>query len=378
MFHQTRLKTVAGLVTLAGLVLYAVFGGFYDREIVIDIALLAMLAISLDMVAGYGGMISLCHGALFGLGAYGYAVMAAMVQAPTGVAMLAGIAAAALVGLLVGAVAARTAGIFFIMLTLAFGQMLYVLVFSSPGLGGDDGMAAGQRLDLAWIGLDSGDSLVFALLCLAGLGLIYGLAAVLLRAAFGRTLCGIHGNETRMRAIGVTVWGHKAVAFAVSAALAGAAGTLAAQHTQYVSPLLLIWTMSGEALVVVILGGIGTLIGPVIGATALVLFKHKGLEAVEAAINAAAGRRAVELTDYWHLWVGAALVLTVIAGGRGLYGSIEHRAGRRRDATPAAGTPSPGPSPGPSSGPSPGASAGPSAGPSASRPAVAGLERADA
>jgi len=307
MFHQTPAKTATGLLTIAGLALYALFGGFFDREIVIEIAVLAMVAISLDVVAGYGGMISLCHGAIFGLGAYGYATMTALLGMPTSLATLVGIAVAALFGLIVGAVTSNTAGIFFIMATLAFGQLAYVLVFESPALGGDDGMSGVLRIDLSWLGLDMMDSLQFALVCLVALCVVYALAAMVLRASFGRTLCGIHANEARMRAIGVTVWQHKALAFAFSAALAGAAGTLAAQQTQFVSPLLLVWTLSGEVLIVVILGGIGTLVGPVIGAVLLVLLKHE----------------ISEYTDYWHLWVGLALIVTVMSGGRGLYGSLE-------------------------------------------------------
>lgn len=308
MFRQTRMRTASVAATILGLALYAAAGGVFAREIVAEIAVLAMLAISLDFVAGFGGMVSLCHGAIFGLGAYGFAVATAMLGLPTPLAAILAVSAATLFGLVVGAVTANTAGIFFIMATLAFGQMAHAVIFESAVLGGDDGMSGVARFDLSWLGIDLGDSLQFALVCLALLVLAYAFLATVLRAAFGQTLIGIHANEGRMCALGLATWRHKALAFAISAAVAGMAGALAAQHTRFVSPDLLFWTVSGEALVVVILGGIGTLAGPLIGAALLVLLKHE--------VGA--------WTDHWHMWVGLVLIATVLAGGRGVYGQAEH------------------------------------------------------
>ncbi|MBW3098824.1 branched-chain amino acid ABC transporter permease [Pseudohoeflea sp. DP4N28-3] len=307
MFYQTRAKNLTVLLVLGGLALYAVYGGYFAREIVVEIALLAMLAIALDLVAGYGGMISLCHGALFGIGAYLFGGLTALVGTPVWLATLAALAGTALFGWAVGAVTAGIGGIFFIMATLAFGQMAYVIVFEWRALGGDDGLAGIPRTDLAGIGLDTGDSLTFALLSLAALALSYTIAAIALRSSFGRTLTGIHANEERMRALGLNVRRHKAAAFALSAAIAGAAGLLAAQHTQYISPEYLVWTVSGEALIVVILGGIGTLAGPLVGAVVFVALEHV----------------VARFTDYWHLVIGILLIAAVMAGGRGLYGEIE-------------------------------------------------------
>ena len=313
MFRQTRTKTVSIIAVISALAIYAMVGGYFSREIVVEIAILAMIALSLDFVAGYGGMISLCHGAIFGLGAYAFAVVTAILGLPAPVAAAAALLVATLFGLVVGAVTSKTAGIFFIMATLAFGQMAYVVIFESRTLGGDDGMSGVARLDLAWIGIDLSDSLQFALLCLVVLALSYAFLAAVLSASFGRTLIGIHANEDRMRALGLAAWKHKAAAFAISSAVAGMAGALAAQHTQYVSPELLFWTVSGEALVVVILGGLGTLVGPVIGAALLVLLKHE--------VGA--------YTDHWHMVIGIVLIVTVLAGGRGVYGQIEYLLVRR-------------------------------------------------
>lgn len=314
MFHQTLLKTIAIGLLICGFAAYALMAGYFGRELIIEASILAILAISLDMVAGYGGMISLCHGAILGIGAYMFAVLTVKLGIPPALAIPAAIAAAALFGYVIGAVTARTHGIFFIMATLAFGQMVYVFVFDSSYLGGDDGMPGIARLDLSAIGIDLNDSLQFALLAVFCVALSYGIAAAVLRSGFGRTLAGIRVNENRMRALGLSLWKYKAAAFAISGALAGLAGTLAAQHTMFVSPEMMVWTVSGEALVIVILGGIGTLAGPPIGAALLVFLKHE----------------VSSLTSYWHMVIGIALILTVLAGGRGIYGQIEHMIGKRR------------------------------------------------
>lgn len=313
MFYQTGIKTGSVALVTIGLIIYAIFGGYFAREIVIEIALLAMLAIALDFIAGYGGMISLCHGAIYGMGAYIFGALTALTATNSWLAALAAIIGTALFGWIVGAITANVSGIFFIMATLAFGQMAYVIVFESPALGGDDGLAGVGRFDLSFIGIDLNDSLRFALLCIAGMILAYVVAAYILRSSFGRTLSGIHANEDRMRALGLSIWKHKANAFAISGAIAGAAGLLGAQHTQYISPEYLVWTLSGETLVVVILGGIGTLAGPVVGAALLVALEHfiSGY------------------TDRWHMFIGAILIVTVMAGRRGLFGEIEYRLSRK-------------------------------------------------
>jgi branched-chain amino acid transport system permease protein len=320
MFLQTPTRTLVLLLALGGLALYAIFGGFFASEIVVEIAILAILAISLDVVAGFGGMVSLCHGAILGVSAYAYAILTVKFAFPALPSAIAATAAAAIFGTLVGWITARTTGIYFIMATLAFGQMAYTLVFKSQWLGGDDGMGGLPRFDFAWAGIPLEKALPFALYAVLLIGMAFGAAAWVMRSAFGRTLCGIHSNEQRMRAIGVNTIIHRARAMGFSGLLAGVAGVLAAQHTQYISPELLFWTVSGEALIVVILGGLGTLIGPMVGAIVFVALKH-------------------ELSGYtahWHIVVGLVLIFTVLAGGRGLFGQFEHwRSSRKRMAADA-------------------------------------------
>lgn len=155
----------------------------------------------------------------------------------------------------IGAVCARSHGIYFIMATLAFGQMAYSYLFEAPVFGGDDGLGGISRPDLSPVGIDLDDSRSFALFCLTALALVYGAAVITLRSGLGRSLSGVMHNAQRMRAFGLTVWRVKADVFGVSGMIAGLAGVLAAQHSMYISPGLLNWTVSGEALVVVILGG---------------------------------------------------------------------------------------------------------------------------
>jgi branched-chain amino acid transport system permease protein len=320
MFQQTPLRTATLLVILAGLSAYTLFGGTFAKELVIEVSVLAILAVSLDILAGFGGLVSLGHGALAGLGAYAYAAATLIYKLPPLEGLGAAIVGVALCSMLAGAVTARINGIFLIMATLAFGQMAYVLVFESRSLGGDDGMPGLSRLDLRVIGLNLNDATTFALFCVAVLAAAYAAAALLLAAGFGRTLVGLRENEVRMRALGVTVWQMRALAFGFSGALAGLSGALAAQHSMFVSPELLTWTVSGECLLVVILGGIGTLVGPVLGAVTLIFLKH---------ISSG-------LTSYWHMVIGFTLILTVAAGGRGMFGGIESLwAARKRVRGPA-------------------------------------------
>lgn len=312
MFRHTPLRYATLALLAAGGILHAFTAGYFGLEILAEIAILAMLAVSLDLVAGFGGMVSLCHGALMGAGAYAYGLLSTEAGLSPPLAMAAAMALAGAVAWLIGAICARTHGIFFIMATLAFGQMGYAYVFESPLFGGDDGLAGIPRLDLSALGLDLGDSRTFALFCLAALALAYGFAALLLRSGMGQSLVGIRHNEQRMRALGLTVWRTKADMFGLSGLIAGAAGALAAQHSMFISPGLLSWTVSGEALVVVILGGLGTLVGPLVGAAAFVSLKHE----------------VAAYTNHWHLIVGAILIAVVMTRANGLFGWLEVRTAR--------------------------------------------------
>ncbi|MCI4662487.1 MAG: branched-chain amino acid ABC transporter permease [Neomegalonema sp.] len=314
MFRHTpfRYATLALLAALA--VLYTLNAEYFGLELVAEIAVLAILVLALDMVAGFGGMVSLCHGALMGIGAYAYALLttAGGLTAPVG--MLGAIAITAAFAWVIGAICSRSHGIYFIMATLAMGQMAYSYVFEAPIFGGDDGLSGISRLDLSLIGLDLNDGRSFAFFCLVMLGLAYGFSALVLSSGLGRSLSGVMHSEQRMRALGACVWRVKADMFGVSGGIAGLAGVLAAQHVMFVSPGLLAWTVSGEALVVVILGGLGTLVGPLVGAVAFIMLKHE----------------ISDMTSYWHLVVGLILIAVVMSGANGIFGWIESQVERWR------------------------------------------------
>ena len=307
------------LATFAGLLLYWGFADFFGKEIVSEIAVYAILAMSLNLVAGYTGMVSLAHGALFGCGAYMYALFAATWGAPGLVAMVVAAAITCVVALAVGAVVSRVYGIFFIMATLAIGQMGHEYFFQSKVFGGDDGFAGIPRPDLSTLGIDTGDPSVFALILIIAAIACYAIVARLLVSPFGWTLVGIHENEQRMRALGLPTRWYKTSAMGVSGAVAGVAGALSAMHTQFITPQLLDWTTSGEVLIMVILGGLGTSIGPVIGAAVVILLRHE--------LSAH--------TDYWSFWLGLFLIVVVLSRSNGVVGVLTvawSRLGRGRGA----------------------------------------------
>ena len=315
MFRHNALRYAVLVLLAAGALFQAFTAEYFGLEILTEILILAILVLALDIVAGFGGMVSLCHGALMGVGAYTYALMSTKAGIAPPVAMAMAIAVTGAAAWVIGAICSRSHGIYFIMATLAFGQMAYSYVFEAPIFGGDDGLGGISRLNLSFIGVDLNDSRSFALFCLAVLGAVYAGAVLILRSGLGRSLAGIMHNEQRMRALGLTVWRVKADVFGLSGMIAGVAGALAAQHILYISPGLLDWTVSGEALVVVILGGLGTLVGPLVGAVVFVLLKHE-LSSV---------------TSYWHLVVGLILIAVVMSRANGIFGWIESRWGTRNE-----------------------------------------------
>ena len=322
MFRHTPLRIGTLVLLGAAAILYGLNAEYFGLEILTEIAILAILVIALDMVAGFGGMVSLFHGALMGIGAYGFTLLATKAGVAPLPAMIGAMALGGAVGWIVGAICARTHGIYFIMATLAFGQMAYSYIFESSFFGGDDGLSGAPRLDLSGLGIDLNDSRGFAFFALALLLAAYLAAVAILRSGLGRSVTGILHSEQRMRALGLNVWRVKAAIFGLSGVLAGLAGTLAAQHIMYVSPGLLAWTVSGEALVVVILGGLGTLVGPVIGAAFFVLLKHE--------VSA--------YTTHWHLVVGVTLIAVVMSRANGIFGWLEARVARWQGRTHAAKT----------------------------------------
>ena len=307
-----RVVLVAGLLCLAA---YPFVGEKYYVQFIAKIMIMAIFAMSLDLLVGYTGLASLGHALYFGLAAYALMLLTPEYQpASLWLSLAAALGAAALAALLVGFLVLRTSGIYFIMVTLAFGQMAYFYVHDSKHLGGSDGKYIYMRpsLELAgWRPFDLENHTHFYYVVLAAMVGVYFLLRVLLASPFGRVIAGIKHNEHRMRMLGYATFRYKLVCFVIAGTLAGLAGWLAAAHDGLVNPEMLSWHESGRLLMMVILGGMGTPSGPILGAAAL-----KVLELVFQG-----------WTKHWQLLLGGFIVLAVLLLPRGLAQLFE---GRRR------------------------------------------------
>jgi len=294
----------------------------YYAGLSVKIMIYALFALSLQLLVGGVGLASLGHAAFFGIAAYAVTLLAPEYEAGnlfwlTGAALLAAMAYA----LMTGALALRTRGVYFIMVTLAFAQMLYYIAHDTEAGGGSDGIYLNLRPELrlgGWVLLNLNDGKVFYLFVLACLLLVWGFLAVLMRSRFGAALTGIRINEARMRAAGFPTFGYKLAAYVLAAALAGVAGVLYATRDGYVSPELLAWEQSGLVLLMVILGGTHRLTGAVIGALALTLLQE--LFQSQALFGT--------LAKHWHLPYGLAIIALVALLPHGITGLTMRRAQR--------------------------------------------------
>ena len=280
----------------------------------------ALAATSLNLVLGYGGMISFGHAAFVGTGAYVSSIFLAEGVASAWIGWPAAVAASALAALVIGAVSLRTRGVYFIMITLAFAQIVFFLVNSMKAYGGDEGLSLPARASTG-LAVDLGSDVVFYYVAVAALaGALYGLHR-LSRSRFGRVIGAIRENEARAEAIGFPVYRYKLACFVVAGAAGGLAGVLLASHGKYVNPNVLHWTQSGTLMVMVILGGVGRLWGGAIGAAA-----YLGLEDLIA--NHRVEWLAAWLPNYPQhasLGVGAALLAIVLFAPQGLAGAFARR-----------------------------------------------------
>ncbi len=274
----------------------------YYQSLVTRAFILVLAAAGLNLVLGYGGLVSFGHATYYGLGAYTVAVLGREGVRQAWLVWPAAVLVAAAVAFLVGAVCLRTRGLYFIMITLAFAQMVYYGVVSFKQYGGQDGLRA-PRTDF---GFPLGERELYYL-SLVVLAVCLWVLWRLVHARFGRALQALRDNEARAVAVGFPAYPVQLLAFGLSGAITGLAGVLMAHHTQYVSPSMLSWQQSGHLMFMVILGGVGTFWGPVLGVAALV--------ALEEMFHAA--------TVHWQLFVGLVLLGVVLAAPRGLAGFLE-------------------------------------------------------
>ncbi|MEA3193802.1 MAG: branched-chain amino acid transport system permease protein [Betaproteobacteria bacterium] len=266
------------------------------------ILILAIAAVSLNLILGYGGLVSFGHAAYLGIGAYAVGILGFYGIGNGWIHLLVAVAASALVAAAIGAVSIRTSGIYFIMITLAFTQMLYYLGISVAEFGGDDGMRLKTKSRFPLVDLN--DPVVFYYVALVLLLLSVFLIYKVVNSRFGMVLRASKSNEPRSRAIGFSPYPYRLAAFVISGAMCGLSGALYANHISYITPNLMSWQQSGDLMFMVILGGMATTSGPVIGAFALLLLE-----------DLLAG-----WTQHWQVILGPLLILSVIFFRRGLAG----------------------------------------------------------
>jgi branched-chain amino acid transport system permease protein len=304
-----NVRDAVAVLVVAFLVLLPLYtslsGNLFALTLFTRIVIFALAAVSLNLIMGYGGMMSFGHAAYLGIGGYAVGMLAAedigsgFVQWP--VALL----ASALFALVIGALSLRTRGVYFIMITLAFAQMAYYVAAGLARYGGDDGLTINSRSDFAGL-VDLSNKLQFYYLCLfflfGGLYLVWRIV----NSRFGLVVQGLRSNEARMQAIGFPATRYRLVCFVISGTLCGLAGALLANNTDFVSPAVMYWTRSGDLMVMVILGGMGTLFGPVVGAIVYLV--------LEEFLS--------QVTEYWAMILGPLLLLVVLFGRGGIFGLL--------------------------------------------------------
>jgi branched-chain amino acid transport system permease protein len=313
---SVQLSLGLGLVALAA---FPFVGTDFYIQMVTRMMILAIFAMSLDLLQGVTGLVSLGHAAYFGLAGYALAFLMPQGEAASlWLTLPLAVLASALAALVIGFFVVRTHGIYFIMVTMAFAQMVFFLFFDNKALGGSDGLYVNFRPSATVMGhtlfdLDNKTTLYY--FTLGALVLVYGFLRRLLWSPFGRALAGIRVNENRMRAMGFGTFGYKLSAFTLAGSLAGLAGYLWGVQTGYINPELMGFHMSAHAIMMVILGGMGNFAGAVVGAFAFeyVLHALKDLPQIGT----------VNLGKHWQLWMGSFIVLIVIFAPRGLLGLVE-------------------------------------------------------
>ncbi len=298
-----RIAVLLALAILPGL------AGALDQPFLLDLALrimiLSVAAVSLNLILGYGGMISFGHAAYIGIGAYAVGIPAYYGEYSGYLQLPLAIGAGALFALVTGYICLRTKGVYFIMITLAFAQMAYFAFVSIEDYGGDDGLVIEQRSEFSGI-IDMESTLEFYYVVLAFLfGALY-LVSRIVNARFGMVVQGAKANDERMQSLGFDTFRYRLACYVIAGAMAAAAGWLMGNYNYFFSPEMMSWTHSGELIFMVVLGGAGAMFGPVLGAIVLII--------LEELLSSA--------TVYWPLILGAILIAVVLFARGGLEGAL--------------------------------------------------------
>ncbi|MEM8731259.1 MAG: branched-chain amino acid ABC transporter permease [Pseudomonadota bacterium] len=308
--------SIAVLLALAILPpVFHVTGQAFFVDLATRLVILAIAAVSLNLILGFGGMISFGHAAFVGLGAYAVGIPAHhWLYYSTGDWAISGLAqipiavgVTAVFALITGLICLRTRGVYFIMITMAFAQMVYYLIVSIEEYGGDDGLVIDTRSQVPFLDLD--DPLQLYALAYVSLLVAMGLVWMIVNSRFGMVIQGAKGNDERMRTLGFNTYAYRLTAYVISGAMCGYAGALLGNFTTFISPEMMDWTRSGELMFMVILGGAATILGPVLGAAAFIL-----LEEILSSF-----------TIHWHLPFGLMLIGVVLFVRGGLMGLLGGR-----------------------------------------------------
>jgi branched-chain amino acid transport system permease protein len=307
-------RTLAAVLLLAALALLPLYveltGSRFLLTLFTRIIILALAAVSLNLILGYGGMMSFGHAVYLGIGGYAVGILAhegiysGFIQWPVA------LAASALFALVIGALSLRTRGVYFIMITLAFAQMAYYVVAGLARYGGDDGLTIYKRSQFVEP-LNLSNKTEFYYFCLLLLYASIYLVWRIVNSRFGMVIRGARSNDTRMRVIGFPTFRYKLTCFVIAGTMCGISGALLANHTDFVSPAMMYWTRSGDLIIMVVLGGMGSLIGPVFGAVVLLV--------LEETLSG--------ITEFWQIILGPLLLLVVLfarGGIDGLLGKVRH------------------------------------------------------
>ncbi|MDW3206953.1 MAG: branched-chain amino acid ABC transporter permease [Alphaproteobacteria bacterium] len=319
--NASDILTPKGLIAVLIVVLLGVMPiltNITDQAFYLDIAtrilILAIAAVSLNLILGYGGMVSFGHAAFIGIGAYAvgipiyYDLYSGWLHFPLAIAV------SALYALITGAISLRTKGVHFIMITMAFSQMVFFLFISLEEYGGDDGLLIWSDSEFV-DGLDVDDPTTFYYLCFISLmGVLY-LVHRIVNSRFGRVIRGSMSNDKRMKALGYPTYGYKLTAYVISGAICGYAGALMGNFTNFISPEMMGWTRSGELIFMVVLGGSGSVMGPIYGVLSFLLLEEFLPDIMDLFADGAG--------IYWHLPFGILLVLIVLFVRGGINGLLD-------------------------------------------------------
>ena len=328
LFMPRNAVVVVLLLLLAALPLYASLAGNpFLVTLFTRILILAMAATSLNLILGYGGMVSFGHAVYLGIGGYAVGILAFEGVASGFVQWPLAIIACALFALAVGALSLRTRGVYFIMITLAFAQLIYYFGVGLDRYGADDGLSIRQRSAFAGP-IDLSNRTQFYYLCFLLLIATIHVVWHLVNSRFGMVLQGSRSNDRRMRAIGFPTFRYRLTGFVIAGAICGLAGALLANHTGFISPATMHWTRSGDLIVMVVLGGMASSFGPLFGAVVLLTLEEALPVAIRTLATPLFGDVAVRMGEYWQILLGPLFLLVVLFARGGIDGLL---AGTRRD-----------------------------------------------